>query len=170
MPTTTHEEITVRVHEARADEDEIVDFSLEGLLIAAFAGIMAVMAVLYAAPAFGLPRIDVVGLAGKLFTADRYGVIVIGALLWVGLGLVWAVLYIGLWNRGIGGAGLRSGLLFGLIHGNVVMALYPVLLTFHPAGRQFPVGIDAAICIVLAHLVFGGVIGLVYRLYLPEPA
>jgi hypothetical protein len=169
VPTTIHEEATLRVHEVRADEDEIVDFSLEGLLIAALAGILGVMAFLYAAPALALPRIDVIGLAGTLFTADRYGVIVIGTLLWVGLGMLWAVFYIGLWNRGFGRAGPRSGLLFGLIQGNIVMALYPLLLAFHPAGRQFPLGIDAAICIVLAHLVFGGVIGLVYRQYLPEP-
>jgi hypothetical protein len=166
MTTTAHEEITIRKHQERADAEE-VDFSPSGLVIAGLAGIIGIMAVLYAAPAVGLPKIDVIGLAGQLFTREPRAAIIIGTLLWVGIGMLWAVVYVGLWTHGVGSASLRSGLLFGLIHGNVVMALFPVFIAMHPVKRGTPPGIGEGICLVIAHLVFGVVIALIYRQYLP---
>jgi hypothetical protein len=168
MTTMPHDEITVRMHEARADS-ELVDFSMTGLLVAGLAGIMAIMAVLYCAPAVGLPRIDVIRLAGTMFTEQFAPALITGMLLWVGIGMLFAVLYVALWTRGVTKPDLKGGLLIGLIHGNIVMALFPVFLAVHPLTHGMTATIGAGIVLILAHLVFGAVMALVYRQYLEHP-
>jgi hypothetical protein len=165
MSTVPHEEITVRMHEERAD-CEVVDFSMLGLVIAGLAGLMMTTALLYAAPAVGLPRIDVIGLAGSMFTEGFLPTVVTGVVLWSGIGMLFAVLYVVLWNAGYGEPTVRGGLLYGLIHGNIVVALFPVFVAMHPALHGVTVPIGAAISLVLAHLAFGVVVAAVYRQYL----
>jgi len=167
MTTATHDEITVKLHGERA-ECEVVDFSMLGLVVAGLAGLLATTAVMYAAPAIGLPRIDVVGLAGSMFADGFLPTVVVGTVLWAGIGMLFAILYVGLWTHGYSEPNVRGGLLLGLIHGNVVMALYPVFLASHPLTHGTPAPLTAGICLVLAHLVFGVVVASVYRVYLSD--
>jgi hypothetical protein len=167
MSTTAHDQITVRIHEERA-ECEVLDFSMVGLVIAGLAATLAALAVLYAGPVLGLPRIDAVRLAGTMFTGDYLPGIVTGAALWTGIGMLFAVLYVVLWTHGVGRRGLRSGLLFGLIHGNLVMLLFPLFVASHPLGSEVPQTIGAGVSLVLAHVVFGAVMSLIYPQFL-EP-
>ncbi|MEX2217364.1 MAG: hypothetical protein WD749_01275 [Phycisphaerales bacterium] len=167
-PRSAARERTIRVHEQRAGDEELVDFDLTGLIVAGLAGIMAIMAVLYGAPAVGLPRVDVIGLAGTLFTDEPMPALITGSLLWVSVGMLWAVVYVGLWARGIGRATVGSGLLLGLVHGAVVMAAFPAFLALHPDTREMQAPLSAGIALVLAHLVFGAVVAGVYRVYVEE--
>lgn len=163
MTTTSHRDITVRLHQHRADA-EVMEFSVGALIIAGIAGILGTSAVLYGAPALGLPRIDVVGLLGTIFTPGKLPSIITGSVLWVGIGLLFAILYVGLWTHGVGRPGIWWGLLFGLVHGNLVMLMFPLLIAQHPLMRGAgALPIEAGICVVLAHLVFGFVVALVYR-------
>jgi hypothetical protein len=167
MTSAMHEQITVKLHEERAG-CEVVDFSMLGLVIAGLSGLLATTGALYAAPAVGLPRIDVIGLAGSMFTEGFLPSVVVGTVLWTGIGMLFAILYVGLWAHGYGRPTLRSGALLGLIHGNIVMALYPVFVATHPLLRGTAVPLSAGVCLVLAHLVFGVVVASVYRVYLSD--
>jgi len=164
MTTTTHDVITSELHRVRAD-CTVVDFNMLGLVISGFASILAATAVLYCGPAIGLPRIDVVTLAGTMFAGEFLPSVITGAVLWTGIGMLFAVLYVVLWMNGHARPSLRGGLLLGLIHGNIVMALFPLYLATHPLTRGMTATIGAGICLVLAHLVFGTVMALIYRQY-----
>ncbi len=165
MSATSHEEFTVQMHQLRADA-RVVDFSLTGLIIAGIAGVLAASAVMYGAPVLWLTRIDVVGLLGTIFTPQHLSAFITGCILWAGIGLLFAISYVGLWTHGIGRPTAWWGLLFGLIHGNLVMVMLPPLIGAHPLTRNLALPIEAGICVVLAHLLFGLVIALVYREFL----
>jgi hypothetical protein len=164
MTTSTHDAITARLHEVRAD-CTVVDYNMLGLFVSGAASLLGATAVLYAAPVVGLPRIDAVTLAGSMFSGEFLPGLITGAVLWSGVGMLFAVLYVGLWMNGYTRPGLRGGLLLGLIHGNIVMLLFPLFLAAHPLTQGLTATIGAGISLVLAHVVFGAMMGLIYREY-----
>ena len=78
------------------------------------------------------------------------------------VGLYCAMLYAGLWSIGIGSATWWWGLIFGVVHGALVILMLVVVLRRYPLLSE-PLGSPRVMAaIMLDHIIFGIVVALVY--------
>lgn len=155
---------------------------LVGALVWGFAGTTLLTMMLRISQAIGLTRMDLPLVVGLFITPSRDKAKVYGTLLHLAVGWVFALMYAILFER-IGWASWRLGSVVGLFHAlAVLLVALPILPGVHPRmatdargpepTRELePPGFLAAnygretpIVTILAHMVFGGLLGGFYRM------
>lgn len=131
-------------------------------IIAGSTGRMAMILLIYGGPLIGLPRIDVVSMLGSLAAPNKQDAVTLGGAIHFSMGILFAIIYAALWSAGIGSPTWWWGLIFGAIHGIVVILLLLVVYRIHPQLSQLINGIPVIVAILLNHIVFGVVVALVY--------
>ena len=155
--------------------------NLAAALVWGFGATVVLTTMLRAGQALGLTRIDLPFILGSAFTANRdrakvlgYGIHLLNG--W-GFALVYCVAF-----ETYGQSGLLLGVLIGLVHGAFVLVVgMPLLPAFHPRmasdtwgpepARQLEppgnltlnYGWSTPALSLIAHAVFGGILGVFYR-------
>jgi len=131
-------------------------------IIAGSTGRMAMLLLIYAGPLIGLPRIDVVSLLGSLAAPNKQDAVTLGGAMHFAMGVLFALLYAALWSVGIGSATWGWGLLFGAIHGVLVIVQLLVMRRLFPQlSEQFNT-FSVMLSILINHMIFGLVVAVVY--------
>jgi hypothetical protein len=129
------------------------------------AGLIATAAdtlLIYALPALGFPRLDLLGLVGSYFTSRRRMAYVLGTLVHFGGGVGLAFLYAWLWSRGWGAPTWGWGLLFGAIQGVLAMIAFPLALATHPRPPQAGLPLGWLLEMFLGSTLYGLVAAVIY--------
>jgi hypothetical protein len=152
--------------------------SVWGALAGGFVGTLVLTTALAAGTQLRLTRIDIPFLLGTAVTDDRTRARVIGAVLHVVAGLIFALFYYAGFVV-LGRAGWRPGLLFGLVHAlfagstlvNLLLPLvHPRMGTPGSAADSSPLleapgfmllnyGRSTPVLTVVAHLAYGAIVG-----------
>lgn len=135
------------------------------VLAAVIAGLVAtaVMTLLiYVGPMMGMPKMDMIGMLGTMFTEDRGQATIIGGVVHFMMGILFALIYAWLWSIGVGAATWLWGLVFGAVHGVLAIVAMPMMLNVHPRPPKMELGPMMVAGIMMGHLVFGLVVALVY--------
>ncbi len=144
------------------------------ILSAVIAGLVSTVVftvILMMAPKMGMPKMDIVSLLGSMFSAKTN--LVLGWMMHLMMGVVFALIYAFLWSSGIGAATWTSGLVFGAVHWlivGVIMAMIPMMHVGIKSGAvQAPGmwmtnngGAMAFMGGLVGHMIFGAVVALVY--------
>lgn len=131
-------------------------------IIAGSTGRMIMILVIYGGPLIGLPRFDAVSMLGALAAPNKQSAVTLGGAIHFTMGIVFAIIYAALWSVGIGNATWWWGLIFGAVHGLLVILLLLMILRSIPELSNFIPGFPALIVILLSHIAFGLVVALVY--------
>src|SRR6185312_505037 len=123
---------------------------------------MAMILLIYGGPLIGLPRIDVVSMLGSLAAPNKQDAVTLGGAIHFSMGILFAIIYAAFWSAGIGSPTWWCGLIFGALHGIVVIGLLLVLFRIHPQLSELISGVPVMVAILLNHMVFGVVVALVY--------
>jgi hypothetical protein len=137
-------------------------FHVRDAIIAGSTGRMAMILLIYIGPFIGLPRIDAVGMLGSLAAPNKESAVTLGGAIHFSLGVVFALLYAALWSIGIGSPTWYWGMLFGAVHGILVVLLLLVTMRLVPQLSQYFNTLAVMIAILLNHIVFGVVVAVVY--------
>jgi len=144
------------------------------ILSAVIAGVVASLVfsmVLAIAPKMGMPNMDIVNLLGSMFSAKPNPML--GWMMHLMMGIVFALLYAFLWSSGIGGATWLGGLIFGAVQWLVVGMVMGMIPMMHVGIKRGAVqapgmwmtnngGAMAFMGGLVGHMIFGVVIALVY--------
>jgi uncharacterized membrane protein YagU involved in acid resistance len=133
---------------------------------AIWAGLVAtavMTALIYAGPLMGMPRMDMIGMLGKMFTAAPSVAYPLGTVIHFMMGALFAIVYAWLWSLGLGSPTWGWGLIYGLVHGLVAAMVMPMMLRMHPRPPEMAMDARAIAGILMGHLVFGLIVALVYR-------
>jgi len=131
-------------------------------IIAGSTGRMAMLLLIYGGPIIGLPRIDVVSTLGSLAAPNKQDAVTLGGAMHFTMGILFAIIYAALWSVGIGSPTWWWGLIFGAIHGILVILLLLVVMRKFPQQPELFNGLPMMVAIMLNHMVFGLVVALVY--------
>lgn len=156
--------------------------NIGSVLLWGFVGTIVLTTVMSATHALGFSRMSIPFMLGTIFTADRRRAPLIGFLVHLMNGWIFALLY-ALAFESWGRASLGLGLAVGLVHaGFVLVAAMPMLPGMHPRmaseergpepTRQLqPPGVLALnygratpLVTIIAHLFYGAVLGAFYQL------
>jgi hypothetical protein len=144
------------------------------VIIAGLAATLVMSMVMALAPRMGFPRMDIVAMLSTMFS--KKGIPVLGWMMHLMMGVLFALVYAFLWSKGIGAAAWWVGLIFGAVHWlivGVIMAMIPML---HAGIRSGTVkapglymagnggGIKAFIGGLMGHMAFGLVVALLYAI------
>jgi hypothetical protein len=152
--------------------------SLAGALAGGFVGTVVLTTGLRLAQELGLTRMDIPLLLGTIFSQDRSRANLIGYVLHFFNGLIFSLLYAGVFFA-VGQAGWLFGAVLGLVHAafaggalvNVLLpALHPHMGTPWSDARESPIlepagfmlrnyGRYTALATAVAHLAYGAVVG-----------
>jgi hypothetical protein len=152
--------------------------SIWGALAGGFAGTLVLTTVLRTASEARLTRMDLPFLLGTAVTADRRRAKVVGYVAHFGFGLVFALVYYGLFQA-IGRAGWALGAIFGLVHGvfsacalvNILLpVVHPRMGTPFTAAGSSPLieapgflmrnyGRSTPLVSLVAHVLYGTIVG-----------
>lgn len=144
------------------------------ILNAVIAGVTASLVfsfVLAMAPKMGMPKMDIVGLLGSMFSAKPNQTL--GWIMHLMMGIVFALIYAFLWSSGISGATWVGGLIFGAAQWLVVGMVMGMMPMVHVGIKSGTVkapglwmtnngGLMAFMGGLVGHMIFGIVIALVY--------
>ena len=131
-------------------------------IIAGSTGRMAMLLLIYGGPIIGLPRIDVVSTLGSLAAPNKQDAVTLGGAMHFTMGILFAIIYAALWSVGIGSPTWWWGIIFGSIHGILVILLLLVVTRKFPQQPELFNGLPMMVAIMLNHMVFGLVVALVY--------
>jgi len=131
-------------------------------IIAGSTGRMAMLLLIYGGPLIGLPRIDVVSALGSLAAPNKQDAVTLGGAIHFTMGILFAMIYASLWSLGIGSPTWWWGLIFGLVHGMLVIVSLYVVLHRYPQLSEVLNGLPVMVAILLNHMVFALVVALVY--------
>ena len=131
-------------------------------IIAGSTGRMAMLLLIYGGPLIGLPRIDVVSALGSLAAPNKQDAVTLGGAIHFTMGILFAMVYAALWSLGIGSPVWWWGLIFGLVHGMLVIVSLYVVLHRYPQLSEVLNGLPVMAAILLNHMVFGLVVAFVY--------
>jgi len=135
---------------------------LRDAIIAGSTGRMAMIILIYIGPFIRLPRIDVVSMLGSLAASSKEAAVTLGGAIHFSLGIIFAIIYASLWSLRIGSPTWYWGILFGTVHGFLVILLLLVARQIFPQLSQHFNTLAVMIAILLNHIVFGVVVALVY--------
>ncbi len=135
---------------------------LRDAIIAGSSGRMAMILLIYGGPLIGLPRIDVVSMLGSLVAPNKQDAVTLGGAIHFTMGILFALIYTALWGMGIGYATWWWGLIFGAVHGIVVILMLFLGVRVSLLFSEETNGIPVMLAILLNHMVFGLVVALVY--------
>ena len=151
-----------------------------GWLLWGFAGTVVLTTVLAGTQSLGLTRLNILYLLGTMFTSDRDRAKLIGVFVNLALGWLFALVYAAAFHSW--GASWWRGALIGLVHSAFLLVVgMSVLPAIHPrmasetqgptAKRQLEppgllalhYGVGTPISVVLAHVIYGAILGGFYR-------
>lgn len=132
-------------------------------IIAGSTGRMAMILLIYIGPFIGLPRIDPVSVIGSVAAPTKEAAVTLGGAIHFSVGVAFVVVYAALWSVGIGRPTWQWGLIFGVVHGLLVVVMlalgavriYPQASTYLTQGRVL-------IAIMLSHILYGVTVAVVY--------
>ena len=101
-------------------------------ILSSLAGTFVMTALMYMAPAMGMPKMDIIGMLGTMFTPNQGAARVMGVVVHFMMGAVFAVIYALLWSLGIGGSTWAWGAIFGVVHGVIALLTMPAMMKMHP--------------------------------------
>jgi len=131
-------------------------------ILSGLAGTLMMTVLMYIAPAMGMPKMDIIGMLGTMFTANQGAARVMGTVAHFMMGAVFAIIYALLWSLGIGSPTWLWGLIFGAVHGVVTMMMIPMMMKMHPRPPQMDSGVMMMVGMLMGHMVFGLVVALTY--------
>lgn len=143
-------------------------------IVAGLVGTLVMSMVMVMAPKMGMPKMDIVGMLSTMFS--KKGIPVLGWMMHMMMGIIFALVYAFLWSQGIGAATWLYGLIFGAAHWLVVGVIMAMIPMMHIGIRSGSVkapglymtgnggGMKAFIGGLMGHMIFGLVIALVYTL------
>lgn len=131
-------------------------------IIAGSTGRMAMLLLIYGGPLIGLPRIDVVSMLGSLAAPNKQDAVTLGGAIHFSMGILFAIIYAALWSVGIGRPTWWWGIIFGTIHGLLIIGGLLVVMRRYPQLSASFNGLSGMVAILLNHVVFGIVVALVY--------
>ena len=131
-------------------------------IIAGSTGRMAMLLLIYGGPLIGLPRIDVVSALGSLAAPNKQDAVTLGGAIHFTMGILFAMIYAALWSLGIGSPIWWWGLIFGFVHGILVIVSLYIVLHRYPQLSEIVNGLPVMAAILLNHMVFGIVVAFVY--------
>jgi len=123
---------------------------------------MAMLLLIYGGPIIGLPRIDVVSTLGSLAAPNKQDAVTLGGAMHFTMGILFAIIYAALWSVGIGSPTWWWGIIFGSIHGILVILLLLVVMRKFPQQPELLNGLPMMVAVMLNHMVFGLVVAIVY--------
>ncbi len=151
-------------------------------LLAAFAGTLVLTSLEAGAQQLHLTRMSIPYLLGTMLTPSRDRAKVVGFLVHLVNGQLFALLYVAIFHA-TGSAGIVKGIVLGLLHAAVVLLIVvPLLPSMHPRmaslhqgptdARQLEppgpfalyYGISTPLMVVIAHAVFGAILGGLYQI------
>lgn len=135
---------------------------LRAAIVAGSTGRMVMLLFIYASPVIRLPRIDIVSLLGSLAAQTKQDAVTLGGAIHFSMGVLFAVLYSALWSIGIGSATWWGGLLFGAIHGGVVLLQLIIIKHRFPRISEHFNSFLVLLSILISHMIFGLVVAVVY--------
>ena len=142
-----------------------------GAIIAGMAGTVVLSMVMALAPKMGMPKMDIVGILGTMFSKE--GNRTLGWIMHFMMGIIFALIYAALWNAGIGAPTALWGVGFGAVHWlitGLMMGAVPMLHAGVKAGTvEAPGvfmmntgGIMAFMGGLIGHMLYGLTVALVY--------
>ena len=145
-----------------------------GAVAAGIVGTIIMTMVMQMAPKMGMPKMDIVGMLGSMFSAD--GNRMVGMVMHFMMGIVFAVVYAFLWSAGIGTVGLLWGVLFGAVHWLISGVMMGGMSMMHAGVKAGTVdapgvfmvnsgGMMAFMGGLMGHVIFGLVVALVYGFF-----
>ncbi len=136
-----------------------------GSIVAGLLGTLVMTVLMYMAPRMGMPKMDIIGMLGTMFTASEGSARVLGTLAHFMMGVIFAIIYALLWSFGIGSPTWLWGLIFGAVHGVVAIVMMPMMTKMHPRPPQMDSGALMMVGLLMGHLVFGLVVALTYSAF-----
>jgi uncharacterized membrane protein YagU involved in acid resistance len=148
--------------------------NLFGAIIAGLIGTIVLTMVMNMAPKMGMPKMDMVGMLGAMFSPE--GNHTLGMVIHLIMGVIFAIIYALLWNVGVGTLGLLWGAIFGAGHwliAGMMMGGMPMMHAGIKAGVIEAPGVFmlknggmmAFMGGLMGHIIFGLVVALVYGLF-----
>lgn len=148
--------------------------SILGAIVAGIVGTIVFTVVMNMAPQMGMPKMDIVGLLGSMFSPEGNRILGLGMHLM--MGVVFALIYALLWGAGVGSVGLLWGAVFGAGHWLVAGAMMGGMGMMHAGVKAGTVeapgifmlhngGVMAFMGGLIGHVIFGLVVALVYGLF-----
>ena len=140
---------------------EILDAIIAGLV-----GTAVITAIMYMGPYMGFPEMDIIGMLGTMFVERGTGAVTLGTIIHFTLGAIFAIIYLFLWQElGLGDPIWWWGIIYGLVHGLLVVAMMPVVQRVHPRPEGFEMGSGtmAIAGMLMGHAIFGLVVAVVYN-------
>ncbi|MEA3440096.1 MAG: hypothetical protein U9R58_07420 [Chloroflexota bacterium] len=145
-----------------------------GAIIAGLAGTLVMSMVMAIAPRMGMPKMDIVGMLGTMF--NKEGNQMLGWIMHLMMGIVFALIYAALWTTGIGAPTALWGLIFGAVHwlvSGLMMGAVPMMHAGIKAGIvEAPGvymwntgGIMSFMGGLIGHMLFGLIVALVYSAF-----
>jgi hypothetical protein len=131
-------------------------------IIAGSTGRMAMLLLIYGGPLLGLPRIDLVSMLGSLAAPNKQDAITLGGAIHFSMGILFAMLYAGLWSLGIGSPTWWWGIIFGATHGLLIILILLTTTNRYPLLLQPLTESRVLLAVILNHIIFGLVVALVY--------
>lgn len=148
--------------------------SVLGAIIAGLVGTVIISMVMNMAPQIGMPKMDIVGMLGSMFSPE--GNRTLGWAMHLMMGVMFAIIYALLWNAGLGTVGLLWRALFGAGHWIVAGAMMGGMSMMHAGVKAGAIeapgvfmvnngGVMAFMGGLIGHIIFGLVVALVYGLF-----
>lgn len=148
--------------------------SILGAIVAGLGGTVIFTLVMNVAPQMSMPKMDIVGMLGSMFSPQ--GNRAVGWAIHLMMGVVFAIIYALLWNAGLGAVGLLWGALLVAAHWLVAGTMMGSMSVMHDGVKAGTVeargvfmlnngGTMAFIGGLIGHVVFGLVVALVYGLF-----
>jgi hypothetical protein len=123
---------------------------------------MAMLLLIYGGPLLGLPRIDLVSMLGSLAAPNKQDAVTLGGAIHFSMGILFAMLYAGLWSLGIGSPTWWWGIIFGATHGLLIILILLTTTNRYPLLLQPLTETRVLLAVILNHIIFGLVVALVY--------
>lgn len=148
--------------------------SVLGAIIAGLVGTVIISMVMNMAPQIGMPKMDIVGMLGSMFSPE--GNRTLGWAMHLMMGVMFAIIYALLWNAGLGTVGLLWRALFGAGHWIVAGAMMGGMSMMHAGVKAGAIEAPAVFMVnnggvmafmggLIGHIIFGLVVALVYGLF-----
>ena len=148
--------------------------SIAGAIIAGLVATMVMSMVMVMAPKMGMPKMEIWTMLGSMF--QKNGNSLLGWVMHLMMGVVFAIMYAVLWSLGIGKATVAYGAVFGVAHwivAGMVMGMVPMMHAGIKAGTvkapglymMSDGGMMAFVGGLIGHVVFGITVALVYALF-----
>lgn len=115
-----------------------------------------------------LGRVDVIRAVGTLVTKREDGAFGIGITMHLVSGIFWAFFYLGFMTLSRLPLNLMTGVVAGTVHGAIVMLLVCIaIMEHHPVRRFHERGPMTGVMQLLAHILYGAIVGSTVHLLAP---